>query len=488
MRKLNERELAVSLVAELQSRGYVAVFAGGCVRDELMGRKPKDYDIATSALPDEVIAILGRGNVCGKSFGVVKVRRGGPQGPEFDIATLRADGNYSDGRHPEEVRLGVSLREDAERRDFTMNAMFLDPLTGEIFDFFGGREDIACGVIRAVGNPHDRIREDRLRMLRAPRFAARYGFSVDPELMAAIQMDAGELNMHVLDEEPKVFKTARQWLREFEDLYAPFPAKRRHGMMASLEAVLSGPPHPDFAHKGGPQPRRSVSFERIKSELEGTLTSKFPVVGLDLLVESGLLDEVLPELSDVVTSSTWERVRDVVSRLAGSSFELLLAGLVHSLPLHKVESICRRLKLDNKETASVRAFLVMLTVVSTSDQMTRAQLVELCERTDITELIALQDAVAMSWVGAVLSRKSFLLRKLDELKAAPLETMRPGAKPVVTGDVLIAMSFKPGPAFKQILEDALTAQREGVFSRLEEAKQWVVDRFGPRPAAPATEG
>jgi tRNA nucleotidyltransferase/poly(A) polymerase len=161
MRNLSEREVAVSIVAELQRHGYIAVFAGGCVRDELMGLEPKDYDIATDALPDDVVRVLGKSILVGKSFGVVKVRR---HGFEFDVATLRADGDYLDGRHPDQVRLGVSLREDAARRDFTINAMFLDPISGEIFDFFGGRADIAAGVIRAVGNPFDRIKEDRLRM------------------------------------------------------------------------------------------------------------------------------------------------------------------------------------------------------------------------------------------------------------------------------------------------------------------------------------
>lgn len=481
MNKHDEREIAVSLVAELKRRGYIAVFAGGSVRDELMGRKPKDYDIATDALPDEVIKILGRSIVVGKSFGVVKVCR---HGYEFDVATLRSDGNYSDGRHPDEVRLGVSLREDAARRDFTINAMFLDPISGEIFDFFAGQADIAVGVIRAVGNPHDRIREDRLRMLRAPRFAARYGFSVDPDLFEAIKQDAKEINLAVLDEEPKVFRAVCQWLSELNRLYEPFVAWRRQEIIDSFLAVLNGPAHPQFPDYVA-QPRRSVSFERIREEVGGTLTSQFPVIGLDLLVESGLMREVLPEVADLIVfdDGLWWTAREVVQKLAGSSFELMLAGLLASVGAEKAEGICKRLKLKNVESDRVLALLGMHPVLSDAEKMTRAQLVELLERSDIGELIALQDAVATCSDGAVRSLQSFLLRKIDQLNAVPLESMRLGAKPVLTGAVLIAMGFKPGPRFKQILEDARTAQREGVFASLEEAKEFVHDHFGPAPAA-----
>src|SRR5262249_32351398 len=158
---MTEKQLATAVVAALHKRGHTAVLAGGCVRDELLGRQPKDYDVATSATPDEVESIFPKTIAVGKQFGVVIVVEGESK---IEVATLRADGQYSDGRRPEKVQYVTSLREDAARRDFTINAMFEDPLTGEIFDFFGGQHDLAAGIIRAVGNPGERIEEDRLRM------------------------------------------------------------------------------------------------------------------------------------------------------------------------------------------------------------------------------------------------------------------------------------------------------------------------------------
>lgn len=186
------RDVAVEIIRRLQAVGHVAVLAGGCVRDELLGKEPKDFDVATSATPDEIEQLFERSIPTGKHFGVITVVI---DGVSTEIATFRGDSKDSDGRRPDSVRFfteaGIeSMRRDAERRDLTINAMFKDPISNEIFDFFGGREDINSRVLRAVGNPEERIIEDRLRMLRAIRFAAVLQFSLDESMLTAIKRNA----------------------------------------------------------------------------------------------------------------------------------------------------------------------------------------------------------------------------------------------------------------------------------------------------------
>src|SRR5436305_2637617 len=182
-----EREaVATELVRRLRAAGHDAYFAGGCVRDRLLGREPLDYDIATSAPPETVQALFPRTVPVGAQFGVVLVIA---DGMPVEVATFRSDAAYVDGRRPSAVHFG-SARDDAQRRDFTINALFLDPLSGEVVDFVGGRRDLSAGVIRAIGDARSRIAEDRLRMLRAVRLAARLGFATERETHAAILASA----------------------------------------------------------------------------------------------------------------------------------------------------------------------------------------------------------------------------------------------------------------------------------------------------------
>jgi len=183
------REAAVSIARRLIGAGHIAFFAGGCVRDRLMGRPPKDYDIATDARPEDVHRLFRRAQSVGESFGVVLVRR---LGHTIEVATFRTDGEYSDSRHPDEVVFS-DAEHDARRRDFTINGLFENPLTGEIIDHVGGQADIHAGLIRAIGDPEKRLREDHLRTLRAVRFAARFGFAIEAATAEAITAAAGEL-------------------------------------------------------------------------------------------------------------------------------------------------------------------------------------------------------------------------------------------------------------------------------------------------------
>jgi poly(A) polymerase len=192
---MTEREFATDIVRRLVESGDVALFAGGCVRDELLGLEPADYDVATSATPEQVSATFKRTIQVGASFGVVEVI--GPRLPDggyhkVQVATFRSDGNYSDGRRPDTVVYSTP-EEDAQRRDFTINGLFLNPLTAEVIDYVGGRDDLQRRILRAIGQPRDRFREDKLRLLRAVRMAARFSLNVDPDTVAAIREMASQV-------------------------------------------------------------------------------------------------------------------------------------------------------------------------------------------------------------------------------------------------------------------------------------------------------
>ncbi|HPZ83611.1 MAG TPA: CCA tRNA nucleotidyltransferase, partial [Thermogutta sp.] len=229
-----QREFAVWVVRKLQERGYIAYWAGGCVRDQLLGRVPKDYDVATNATPDEVRNIFGmkRTFAVGAAFGVITVN-GPPGAGQIEVATFRTDSSYRDGRHPESVSFS-SPKEDALRRDFTINGLFYDPIQDRTVDYVGGVEDIKRRIIRAIGDPYQRFTEDKLRMLRAIRFVAELEFDLDPRTYEAIRAMADQITQ--------------------------------------------------------------VSQERILMELERLLTAPARRKGVILLRESGLLRVVLPEL------------------------------------------------------------------------------------------------------------------------------------------------------------------------------------------------
>src|SRR5215472_4092607 len=253
----DSKQFATTIVRTLRDRGHQAFFAGGCVRDLLLGRPPADYDVATDATPRQVMCIFPETYAVGAQFGVVLVpipRGDGTEAPvlervhtptdvalvpakdhAIEVATFRSDVGYSDGRHPDRVLFSRDPRSDVERRDFTINGLLLDPLSNEVFDYVGGRVDLAAQIIRAIGDPERRFAEDKLRMLRAVRFAARFGYAIAPPTFAAIRLLASQIDQ--------------------------------------------------------------VSQERVRDELTKMLTEGHAHRAFQLLDESGLLREVLPEIS-----------------------------------------------------------------------------------------------------------------------------------------------------------------------------------------------
>jgi poly(A) polymerase len=285
----SSREFAAEVVRRLRDAGFVALFAGGCVRDLLLNRLAKDYDVATTASPDEVRRLFGHRKTLpvGASFGVIIVL--GPQpGIQVEVATFRREGDYSDGRRPDRVEF-CSPEEDARRRDFTINGMFYDPVDSRVLDYVGGEYDLAAGIIRAIGDPHDRMREDKLRMLRAVRFAATLEFDLDPVTAAAIREMAGQLTV--------------------------------------------------------------VSAERIAQELKRMLIDRHRRRAMELCAEVGLLCVIFPELGPIAGDGAfWPRTLHMLQLLSDPKFELSLAALLHALPAEPtVREICLRLKLSNDE-------------------------------------------------------------------------------------------------------------------------------------------
>jgi poly(A) polymerase len=285
---MTEREFATDVVSKLQRAGFVALFAGGCVRDELLGLTPADYDIATSAKPDEVQAHFRRTHTFGASFGVVEVlgpRDDAGEWLKVQVATFRSDGTYTDGRRPDSVVFS-SPEEDAARRDFTINGLFRDPVSGTVFDYVGGQKDLRNKVLRAIGNAEERFTEDKLRILRAVRMAARFELTIDPATLAAAQAMAPQI--------------------------------------------------------------AAVSAERIAEELRKILTNRHRERGVRLLAEVGLVEHILPEIRR--DGDKWERTCTAVGRLpVHSSFELAFTALVRHTGPGGIGGLSRRLRLSNDE-------------------------------------------------------------------------------------------------------------------------------------------
>lgn len=327
---MTEREFAADVVARLQSAGFVALFAGGCVRDELLGLTPADHDIATSATPDQVKAHFRRCHSFGASFGVVEVL--GPRDPAGDwlkvqVATFRTDGTYSDGRRPDAVVFS-SAEEDAARRDFTVNGMFLDPVTGDVIDYVGGRADLAAKVLRAIGDPERRFAEDKLRLLRAVRMAARFELTIDPATFAAARRMADQI--------------------------------------------------------------RAVSAERIADEFRKMLANRHRGRAARLFADVGLVAPVLPELAATFADSL--RILDALPPAA--PFEVAFAALLLGQTPATVDAIARRLRLSNAEADHIGWLARTGRVVRDAPALPRSRLFPVLAHPGIADLLTLHRAEA----------------------------------------------------------------------------------------------
>ena len=408
------RQFALDVVAKLRAAGHQALWAGGCVRDQLLGKMPKDYDVATDAQPERIREVFGRKRTLaiGAAFGVITVL--GPQDAgQIEVATFRRDIGYSDGRRPDAVAF-TSAEEDAKRRDLTINGIFFDPIAEEYLDFVGGQEDLKNRIVRAIGNPHERFAEDKLRMLRAVRFATTFNFALDAATLAAVQAHS-----------------------------------------------------PDI---------RTVSAERIAAEMRRMLLHENRAAALAMLRESGLLQEILPELAKLIVSETeaWERTLAILSGLKSPSFAMSLAALLREVLLHTdlgvVKSILARWKLPNEDSGGALLLLRDEPLIRTADSRPWPQIQRLLVAPRAEELVSYSEAVALA-LNKGLESIAFCRQK----QSLPPEALNPPA--LITGEDLKKLGIALGPTYKDILEAVRDEQLEGRISSLAEAVELIRVRF-----------
>jgi poly(A) polymerase len=448
------KDFATSIIQTLRQHGSQAYLAGGCVRDLLLKREPADYDVATSATPAQVMNIFPETYAVGAQFGVVLVplpssvspalgsaEAGGGKSSAVEVATFRSDLGYSDGRHPDEVRFSKYPREDVARRDFTINGMMLDPLSGEVLDFVGGRRDLESGIIRAIGNPRQRFAEDKLRMLRAVRFAARFNFAIDAGTQAAIERLAKEI--HIVSRE-RVRDELTKMLTEGHARRA-FLLLDENGLLKEVLPEIS-------AMKGVEQP------------------PEFHPEG-DVFIHTLLLLDNLPDpcpaslawgalLHDVGKPTTFRRAPD----------RIRFDGHV-DVGVKIAEDICERLRFSNHDAEQVLALVDNHMRFGHVTRMKESTLKKFLRMPRFDEHLALHRADSLA-SHRNLATYELIREKLTEI---PLEKMRPAG--LVTGNDLIAAGYEPGPRFREILEAVEDAQLEGRLLSSDAAMEFVKREF-----------
>jgi len=450
------KDFATSIVQTLRQHGFQAYLAGGCVRDLLLKREPADYDVATSATPTQVMNIFPETYAVGAQFGVVLIpfpiassatpvlssaEAGGGESSAVEVATFRSDLGYSDGRHPDEVRFSKDPREDVARRDFTINGMMLDPVTEEVLDFVGGRKDLESRIVRAIGDPEQRVAEDKLRMLRAVRFAARFNFAIDAGTQAAIQQLAHEL--HAVSRE-RVRDELTKMLTEGHARRA-FLLLDENGLLKEILPEIS-------AMKGVEQP------------------PEFHPEG-DVFVHTLLLLDNLPDpcpptlawgalLHDVGKPATFRRAPD----------RIRFDGHV-DVGVKIAEDICERLRFSNHDAEQVLALVDNHMRFGHVTRMKESTLKKFLRMPHFDEHLALHRADSLA-SHRNLATYELIREKLTEI---PPEKMRPAG--LVTGNDLIAAGYEPGPRFREILEAVEDAQLEGRLLSSDAAMEFVKREF-----------
>ena len=426
---------AVEIIGKLQEEGHVAYLAGGCVRDMLRGEIPKDYDIATSALPEQITSIFSKTREVGVHFGVVIVIK---DNQAFDVATFRNDGSYKDGRHPEDVTFSTP-EEDTARRDFTINGIFFDPISQKYIDFVDGRSDIEKKVVRAIGDPDLRFQEDHLRLLRAVRFAARFNYEIEEKTWKSIKLNASGIS--------------------------------------------------------------KISKERVRDELTKILLNENRVLGFDLLVDSGLMEHIIPEILQLKgceqppqfhpEGDVFVHTRLMLSLLKDNpSIELVLSVLLHDIGKPATYSfdeaadrirfnghdklgaeisnqILRGLKFSNSIIEDVVQMVANHMTFKDVQKMRQSKLKRFMSRSTFSDEKELHRVDCLgSWGG--LDNYDFLNEKMIEFANEPIIPT-----PLLTGKDLIEFGWAPGPKLGETLNSVQDLQLEGTLNSKEEALEWV---------------
>jgi poly(A) polymerase len=433
-------EAATAIVRRLRAEGFPAYLVGGCVRDMLMGNVPKDYDVTTAATPARVVELFPDALTVGVQFGVVIVPS---EAGNVEVATFRTDGAYADGRHPGEVRYAQTPQEDVQRRDFTINGLLYDPLTGQVLDYVGGQADLRAHRLRTIGDPFERFREDRLRMLRAVRFTARFGFQLESAALKAVRQLAPQIH--------------------------------------------------------------AVSAERVRDEIVKILTEGPARAGFELLDQCGLLAEVLPEIKRLQgvqqppefhpEGDVWIHTLIMLEGLRQPTSTLALGVLLHDVgkpPTFSVrerirfdhhvevgakmaEEICARLRISTRETERVVALVQHHLRFKDFPRMKRSTQLRFVRMEGFDEHLELHRLDCLS-SHRDLTNYEMARRMLEE---TPQAEIKPA--PLLRGDDLIAQGYTPGPTFKTILQAVEDAQLEGYIHNRAEALRLVNAQFPINP-------
>jgi poly(A) polymerase len=445
---VNSRELANSICDTLEQRGHQAFLVGGCVRDLLLGREPADYDVTTDATPERVAQLFPDSIAVGARFGVILVHL---DGAKVEVATFRRDLGYSDGRHPDEVVYASKPQDDVSRRDFTINGLLMRHHSGEVLDFVGGQADLRAALVRAIGDPGRRFAEDKLRMLRAVRFAARFGYQIEPDTFAAIQIRASEI--HAV--------SAERIHEELTKLLSEGAARRgfelldESGLLAELLPEVS-------AMKGVPQP------PEYHPEGDVWMHTRMMLEGLPAGVSPTLAWGVL--LHDVGKPSTFRPASETGDRIRFDSHV--------EVGVRMAGEITRRLKFSKDESEQVHALVANHMKFKDVTQMRKSTLkrfVRLRGFDEHLELHRLDCQASHGRLDAYEVVRAFLVE-------TPPEQVRPAR--LLTGDDLNEMGYSPGPAFQRILGALEEGQLEGSLETREQAiafvrKHYPLSRVGP---------
>ena len=438
------REMANSICDTLRRSGYQALLVGGCVRDLLLGREPADYDVTTDATPEQVVSLFPESIAVGAQFGVILIPR---DGLKVEVATFRSDVGYSDGRHPDGVVYSKTPQEDVQRRDFSINGLLMRHDTGEVLDFVGGQADLEAKVIRAIGEPGRRFAEDKLRMMRAVRFAARFGFEIEAETFRAIRRHAGEIHQvspERLREELTKLLTEGAARRAFESLDETW----------LLQQVL-----PEVgAMKGVEQP------PQYHPEGDVWIHTLMMLEGLPANASSTLAWGVL--LHDVGKPPTFQSAAETGDRIRFNNHV--------EVGVRMAEAICGRLRFSNEDTEQILALVDNHMKFGAVEGMRASTLKKFVRLPRFEEHLALHRLDCLS-SHRNLDSYEFVQRFLE---VTPPEQVRP--ERLLTGDDLQAMGFRPGPLFAQILRALEDMQLEGQVKTREEAEEYVLRNFGSK--------
>jgi poly(A) polymerase len=454
----NARQHAAEIVRTLRQRGHQAYFAGGCVRDILLNREPADYDVATDATPPQVMQIFPQTYAVGEQFGVVLVPTAENDGEKHvldrpaerskqvvEVASFRADVGYSDGRHPDQVHFSKDPQEDAQRRDFTINGMMFDPATNEILDFVGGQDDLKKGIIRAIGDPHHRFEEDKLRMLRAVRFAARFNYHIDPATLNAIQNLAPKIHQvsaeRVREELTKML-TEGQARRAFELLDT---TKLLPEVLPEIAAMKGVAQPPQYHPEGDVFIHTLLLLEKLRPGAGGSISKTLAWGAL---------------LHDVGKPPTFRIAPD----------RIRFDGHV-DVGVKMAAEILRRLRFPNRETDQI------LTLVDNHMRFGDVQRMKQSTLKKFLRLPAFDEHLELHRIDCLSSHGQLDAYEYSQqqLRAMPPEVIRP--TPLITGRDLIEAGYKPGPRFKELLAAVEDAQLEGRLASHQEAMEFVLRDF-----------